>query len=355
MNKKKFNVAVLFGGSSAERDVSIASGIQVIKGLRTNGHNVLAIDTQRGLLSLEEEKNIFSSTILPLPPGTDSLAVVRHGATSLFASPLFSQVDVVFLALHGGSGENGTIQALLDLSNYAYTGSGHAGSALAMDKDMTKRLITAAGIPTPDWFMIPKDFNNFKEIENRFGFPLVVKANQQGSSIGVSIVKKEADLAAAIESARHYDPEVMIEKFILGRELTVGILHDKPLSVGEIIVKGEGTFDYANKYQPDHVTEIFPADIPKNIEEHAKELTLKAHQALKLSGYSRADFRLDSEGNLWFLEINTLPGMTTASLLPQSAKACGISFTELCEQICELAIAKKERKMDQKNPDSLAH
>ncbi len=342
MNNKKLNVAVLFGGNSEERDVSIASGAQVIAALRASGHHVLAVDTQQGLLSEEGEKALLGKTVSAAPPDEEALALVRRNPSALFSSPLFSEIDVVFLALHGGTGENGTMQAMLDFGGYTYTGSGHAASAVAMDKEMSKKLFVAAGIPTPDWIMVPLGLSDFKAVEARFGFPVVVKCNQQGSSVGMSIVKKEADLAAAIEVARGYDPEVMIEKFIPGREFTVGILEDKPLSVGEIIVGHDDVFDYTKKYQAGHVSEIFPADIPKEIEARAKELALKVHQALKLNGYSRSDFRLDDAGNLWCLEVNTLPGMTQTSLLPQSAKACGIGFTELCEKICDLAIRKKQ-------------
>ncbi|MFI0347561.1 MAG: D-alanine--D-alanine ligase [Chthoniobacterales bacterium] len=341
MNKKKMNVAVLFGGNSEERDVSIASAAQVIGALRSSGHHVLAIDTEQGLLSLEGEKALLSKKVSLLPPDEEALALARMNPSSIFSASLFSDVDVVFLALHGGTGENGTMQAMLDLGRYTYTGSGHAASAIAMDKDISKKLFVAADIPTPDWMMAPLGFHDVKTVETRFGFPVVVKGNQQGSSVGMSIVREKEKLSAAIDLARHYDSEVMIEKFIPGRELTVGILDGKPLSVGEIIVGHDDVFDYTKKYQAGHVSEIFPADIPKEIETRAKELALKVHRTLKLEGYSRSDFRLDDAGNLWCLEVNTLPGMTQTSLLPQSAKACGISFTELCEKICELAMQKK--------------
>lgn len=340
MPKRILKIALLFGGSSGERDVSIASGSAIFRALRSRGHHVFPVDTQRGLLSPEEEEEFIAASIDCLPPSHETLALAKKTPTHLFTLPLFSEVDLVFLALHSGMGEDGTIQSMLDFLDLPYTGSGHAASAIAMDKDISKQLFLTANIPTPDWVMVPTSAHNVDGIEARFGFPVVVKGNYQGSSVSLSIVRKAEDLPAAIALARHYDREVMIEKFIPGRELTVGILDDQSLSVGEIIMDQGRAFDYESKYQG-HTQEIFPADIPKEIERRAKELALKVHRTLKLRSYSRSDFRLDDQGNLWCLEVNTLPGMTNGSLLPQSAKACGISFPELCEKICALAIERK--------------
>lgn len=331
-------VAVLFGGTSEERDVSIASGAQVLQALREAGHEVIAVDTARGALAPAEERRLLSAGVAPVPPNENELALVRSGApATLTNAPELDRVDVVFLALHGGTGEDGTLQALLDLTGIPYTGSGHMASASAMDKDVSKRLFRAAGIPTPDWLMAPV---STEEAEESLGYPLVVKPNKQGSTVGLTVVKRPVDLEPAIQTAYRYDDEVMLERFVPGRELTVGIFADQPLAVGEIISKGE-IFDYESKYQEGGAEEIFPAKISEEQTHKVQELGLKVHRVLKLAGYSRVDFRMDPEEGLWCLEANTLPGMTKTSLLPQSAGAAGISFPELCERICGLAVEQR--------------
>jgi D-alanine-D-alanine ligase len=334
-------IAVLFGGTSSERDVSVASGAQVVKALHESGHEVLAVDTAQGVLGPAEQRRLLFTGVAPKPPKEEDLAIIRSEAAALTKSPAFKDVDLVFLALHGGIGEDGTIQAFLDLAKIPYTGSGHIGSANAMDKDISKRLFRAANIPTPDWRMAPIDP---VEVEQRLGYPLVVKPNKQGSTIGLTIVKRPEELSAAIEVAYRYDDEVMIEQFISGRELTVGILNETALAVGEIIPKGSDIFDYESKYQMGGAEEIFPADLTQEQTNAAQKLALKAHRALKLQDYSRADFRLDAQGCLWCLEVNTSPGMTATSLLPQSAKAMGINFPDLCDQICRLAADRHRKK-----------
>src|SRR5579864_137978 len=238
-------IAVLFGGTSEERDVSIASAAQVIPALRGLGHEVLAIDTATGRLTGDAEKKMLTSGVGPEPPSTTALASMRESALTLTnnASDI-RDVDVVFLALHGGAGEDGRVQAVLDLAGMAYTGSNHIASATAMDKDLSKRLFRAAGVPTADWLMAPA---HAAQVE-QFGWPVVVKPNKQGSTVGLSIVRRAAELSAALTLAARFDDEVMIERFIPGRELTVGVLEGCALPVGEIITRGE-VFDYEAKYQ----------------------------------------------------------------------------------------------------------
>lgn len=178
-----------------------------------------------------------------------------------------------------------------------------------------------------------------EEVEAALGFPVIVKPNQQGSTVGLTIVRRPEELAEAVETALRYDREVMLEQFVPGRELTVGVLDDRPLAVGEIVSKGE-VFDYESKYQEGGAEEIFPAALEPEVTRRVQELGLAVHRALKLEGYSRADFRMDAEGGLWCLEANTLPGMTRTSLMPQSAAAAGIGFGELCERICTLAVER---------------
>jgi D-alanine-D-alanine ligase len=234
----------------------------------------------------------------------------------------------------------GALQALLELIGLPYTGSGPMASAIAMDKDIAKRLFREAGVPTPGWLMAPAPV---AEVEARLGWPVVVKPSKQGSSVGLTVVRRPEDYAAAVELAFRYDDEVMIEQFIAGREVTVPVLGERALPVGEIIPKKE-IFDYECKYQPGMAEEIFPCDLPPDQARTVQELALAAHRALKLSIYSRIDFRLDGEGRFWCLEANTLPGMTAASLFPKGAQAAGIAFPEVCEQICRLSLEEHHRR-----------
>lgn len=335
-------IAVLFGGTSAERDVSVASGAQVVKALQEAGHDVLAVDTARGVLESGEQARLLASGVAPQPPKEEELAIIRSDTSALGKSGQLKNVDVVFLALHGGSGEDGTMQAFFDLAEIPYTGSGHRGSSNAMDKDTSKRLFRATGIPTPDWLMGRVSPNEL--LLRQLDFPVVVKPNSQGSTIGLSVVKSPDDLEPAFELASRYDDEIMIERFIAGRELTVGVLGERSLAVGEIIPAEAEIFDYASKYQKGGAREIFPADLSAEQTARAQDIALAAHRALKLQDYSRVDFRMDAAGELWVLEVNTLPGMTATSLLPQSAAAVGIGFAELCEEICQRAIERHRAK-----------
>ncbi len=278
MGQDKLKVAVLFGGSSEERDVSIASGAQVIQALRSAGHQVLAVDTASGLLGAEEERRLLASKVKEVPPDSDSLAIIRSGKQSLLSAGELAGVDVFFLALHGGTGEDGTLQALLDAGGFAYTGSGHLASAMAMDKDVAKRLFLAAGVETASWLMAPASEEAVRE---QLGFPLVVKPNSQGSTVGLSIVHSQAELQPAIELAGRYGDEVMLERFVAGREVTVGVLDDQALPVGEILLGGQEVFDYEHKYQAGAVREVFPADLPPAIAAEAQRLALKVHRALQ--------------------------------------------------------------------------
>ncbi len=328
-------IAVLFGGTSEERDVSIASAAQIIPALRALGHEVLAVDTATGRLAGPAEQRLLTSGVGPQPPSGSALAGMKRGAPALAAETAdMRDVDVVFLALHGGAGEDGRIQAVLDLAGLPYTGSNHIASATAMDKDLSKRLFRAAGVPTADWRMAPV---SAEEISGSLGWPVVVKPNKQGSTVGLSVVRSPDAFPAALALARRYDDEVMVERFIPGRELTVGVLEGRALPVGEIITPGE-VFDYQAKYQSGGAREIFPADLPEDVAARVQELAVRAHAALKLGAYSRIDFRLDPQGAAWCLEANSLPGMTAASLLPQAARAAGIGFSELVERICKAGL-----------------
>ncbi|MCW4458763.1 ATP-grasp domain-containing protein [Microbacterium sp. MPKO10] len=379
-------VAVLFGGASEERDVSIASASQIVPALRRQGHDVNVVDTAFGVIGRADEAAHLSPAVGNAPPTGLDLTVARQSDDALRLPAEVANVDLVFLALHGGTGEDGRLQALLELAGIPYTGSGPLGSGLALDKDISKSLLRDAGIRTPDWFMasgsVPRprtDVGTYEtgeatanagaetggerppgtapaeaapaeasasdaeaadttvhEIQTRLGFPVIVKPASQGSTVGLSVVRNPGDIADAVATASAFGP-VMIEAFIRGRELTVGVLDDEPLAVGEIIIHPDEAFTYQDKYQAGAVREVFPADIPSEIEDAARSIALHVHRTLRLDSYSRTDFRLDEHGTLWVIEANSLPGMTATSLLPQSAAAAGIDYDELCERICACA------------------
>jgi len=330
-------ITVLMGGPSAERNVSLASGIRIVLALKSCGHDVIAFDPSRGRISDEDQEKLASSAVGTEPPSLDSLARTTGGGflPALETMPEISGAEVVFLALHGEMGEDGTLQALLDMAGVKYTGSGHLASALAMDKDLSKKLFRVAGVQTADWLMAPA---SVEQVEKTLGLPVVVKPSKQGSTVGLTVVKQREQLEGAIAEAWKYDDEVMIEKFIPGRELTVGILGDTALPVGEIIPVHE-IYDYECKYTAGMAAEEFPAKLTAEETSEVQRQAMAAFKALKLGGYARIDFRLspsdDAGGGSGFycLEANTLPGMTELSLIPQGAAAAGISFAELCERI----------------------
>jgi D-alanine-D-alanine ligase len=335
-------ITVLMGGTSSERDVSLASGLRVADALRSHGHTVTTVDTVRGALTEGDERAMLAGPVMhALPPEPGALARLSSETLPATVRGLGSRhdADVVFIGLHGGQGEDGTLQALLDLTGVPYTGSGHLASALAMDKDLSKRLFREAGVRTPEWLMAPATDD---DIVAALGLPVIVKPSKQGSTVGLTLVKNRAEIQAAIAEALQYDDEVMIEQFIAGRELTVGILGDVALPVGEIIPKHE-IYDYECKYTPGMAREEFPAKLSAAETRAAQDQALLAFRALKLSGYARIDFRMTADGTFYCLEANTLPGMTELSLIPQAAAAAGISFPELCERIVHLAQKSKQK------------
>jgi D-alanine-D-alanine ligase len=331
-------VAVLMGGTSDEREVSLASGVQVARALRKVGHQVVVVDTAHGLLSGDEEARLLADGVHEEPPGANDLDRLDEGHTvALARDPSLGDVDVFFLAFHGGSGEDGTVQALLDVAGVAYTGSDRLGCSLAMDKEVTKRLLRDAGVPTPDWMTGPR---SVEEVIDGLGLPVIVKASGGGSSLRLVLAHDRPELLATIEDSRAWHDVVLFERYHSGRELTVGVLGDETLPVGEIVPQHE-IFDYECKYQPGMAQEIFPADIPEALSKRLRALALTAHRALRLRDYSRVDFIVDGDGQPWCLEANALPGMTANSLLPKAARAGGTEFPELCDRIVSLAAARK--------------
>jgi len=335
-------IAVLMGGTSEERDISLSSGAQVAAALREAGHEVVAVDTTRGALSGEEERRLLESGVRALPPTKQALDLLETGdTTALTDVPEVSDADLFFLALHGGQGEDGTLQSLLEIVGVPYTGSGPTGCVLAMDKDLTKRLLRDAGIPTPDWTMGPGP--TAEKVAVRLGLPLIVKAAHGGSSLRLRLAHDMQELADAVAEANDYDDAVVFEKFVRGREFTVGILGEEALPVGEIIPENE-IFDYECKYQPGMAAEIFPADIPGELAGRLRELALRTQRVLRLDDFSRVDFVVDEDGGIWCLEANSLPGMTANSLFPKAARAAGMSFSELCDRIARLALERRARR-----------
>jgi len=261
-------ITVLTGGSSAERSVALASAGQVTTALRSRGHDVVVVDTANGLVAADQEAGLLDTDVRPAPDDLDALADLERELLlgGLLDTPAVRDTEVLFLALHGGRGEDGTVQHLLDLAGLRYTGAGALASALAMDKDLSKQLFERVGVPVADWLMVCPERGVGADltgdvVERALGWPVVVKPSKQGSTVGLTVVQQEAGLGFAIQEALRHDDEVMLERFIPGRELTVGILGEEALAVGEIVPRHE-LFDYECKYTPGMSEEIFPADLP---------------------------------------------------------------------------------------------
>ncbi len=310
--KKRLQVALLAGGRSGEREVSLQGAQEVYKALDPQKYDVRRYD-----------------------PATDLGRLVADAA----------DIDVAFILLHGLYGEDGTIQGMLDLLDIPYQGSGVLGSALAMDKNLAKVLYREAGLPVPDWMMVTDNRQeHLSRIVETLGLPVVIKPVRQGSSLGMSIARSEGDLRDGITEALQYDREVMVEQFIAGREITGGVLGNDELialPLVEIIPGADyAFFNYEAKYKAGASREICPADLPAQITAKAQEYALAAHRALRLRGYSRTDMMVSDE-DIFLLETNTIPGMTPTSLLPQAARAHGLPFSALLDRLLELALEKK--------------
>lgn len=332
-------VIVLLGGNSPERDVSLVSGRAVGSALLRRGHRVTAVDTAGGrLVELDAKRGIGSE-----PPTT---VLVREGdavrAVEKLGAQAFGEVDVVFIALHGTGGEDGTIQAMLDAVGIPYTGSGVLASSVAMDKEVAKRIFRDIGVPTPRGFACPTDTPQaelVRRVAAECGWPAVVKPNAQGSSVGVSIVHAPDDLAGAVENAGAYDTRLLFETFIPGREMTVAILDGRALPVVEIVPHA-GFYDYRNKYTAGSSSYHVPADIPPAVARMLQRHAEACFAALRCRDFARIDFRLSPANEPYCLEVNTIPGMTATSLVPKAAQAAGIDFETLVENIVRAAAAR---------------
>jgi D-alanine-D-alanine ligase len=334
-------VVVLMGGHTAERAVSFSTGSGVAASLRRLGHEVVSIDAGTGRLlpagkELESAEEI--SETRDLAPVSPSLVRVSQ----------LDEADVVFIALHGGAGEDGTLQAVLDLTRKPYTGSGHLASAAAMDKALSKRLFEHAGVPTPRWLLVAAagpspDADDLAAVG---GFPLVFKPNDQGSTVGLSIVRGPREIEAAFALAGRHGREVLIEAYVPGRELTVGMLGPEPLPVVEIVPQHD-VYDYECKYTPGMSRYDVPADLPPELAAHLQDLARRAYEVLGCRGVARVDFRLDPENRPSCLEVNTVPGMTPTSLVPMAARAAGLTYDDLVRRMVEMALSDaRERNRD---------
>lgn len=306
---------VLMGGMSAEREVSLKTGEAVAAGLVKAGHEVLKYD-----LSVEAGRDI----------------------KSFVASSQLDAAEVVFLALHGGEGEDGRIQALLDLVGKVYTGSGVLASALCMDKTFSKMVFERHGIPTPAWFEAPGPAALAEAGDNMAsigGYPVVVKPVDQGSTIGISIVEEAGALEPAISLARKYSDRLIFERYIPGRELSVAIVGDEVFPVIEVVPE-DGFYDYERKYTKGKSSYHCPADIDDAVSNRISREAFAAYRALGCEGFARVDLRLSEHGSPFFLEINTIPGMTETSLVPMAAAQGGYSFSELVDTIVKEALGK---------------
>lgn len=345
------NIVVLCGGLSAERDVSITGGTLVARALRERGHNTVLIDSFFGCTeTYSDPRELFTrpqeGSISPVGEKEPDLEAIKAARNQQDDSVLGSNVieicrvaDITFLALHGEEGENGKLQATLDVMGIKYTGSGYLGSALAMNKTLSKELFLRADIPTPWGITVYRDQKPY----NNVGFPCVVKPCSGGSSVGTSIVSDPKDYETALELAFKYEKAVIVENYIQGRELTVGILDGSAMPVVEIIPK-KGFYDYKNKYQAGLTEELCPAPLTHEEREKIQRLAEKVHKLLMLEAYSRVDFLMDEKGEMYCLEANTLPGMTPTSLVPLMAKEMGMSYGELCEELIRVSLKKYEQE-----------
>lgn len=301
-------VAVLKGGRSAERGISLVTGSQVGDALRTLGHEVVEVDT--GDIA-------FIGTLRAMRPA------------------------VAFICLHGRFGEDGTVQGLLELLDIPYVGSGVLASALAMDKVVSKHLFVQCGLPTPPFVRVRAGEPwTVDEIVGALGPRLVVKPASEGSSVGMTIVHEPGELAGGIEIALELDLDVLIERFIAGTEVTVGVLGNRdPVALPTLEVVPENEYyDFESKYVPGMSAHIVPARVSEEVRDECQRIAIAAHLALGCRGVSRTDTIVDEDGRVWLLEVNTIPGMTPTSLLPDAARAAGIEFPQLCERLVRLAL-----------------
>ncbi len=338
-------IAVVCGGLSNERDVSITSGSCVARALREKGHKVVLLDLYYGYSGkymdpaelFEREQEDLRYSVREETPDIEKMIADGDGSRiGKNVIEICRAADISFLALHGEDGENGKVQATFDMFGIRYTGSGYLGSALAMNKELSKVLFRHSGIPTPAGIVLEKGAESYEDV----GFPCVVKPCSGGSSVGTSIVYSRDEYDAALEFAFRFEARVLVERYVKGRELTVGVMDGRAMPVIEIIPKS-GWYDYKNKYQAGLTEELCPAPLSPEDTDRVQRLAERVAEALMIDVYCRADFLMDeSDGQLYCLEANTLPGMTPTSLVPQMGAAQGMDFGEVCEKIIAVSMEK---------------
>lgn len=342
------NIIVLCGGTSTERDVSLVTGEQVCRALRNAGENAILLDVFVG----NEEKDLntlfddraydIEKEIEYIKENAKDIEVLKTQRRDFFGPKVMDackKADIVFMALHGANGEDGRVQAAFDLAKIKYTGCDYLSSAMAMNKAVTKQIFKAAGVPCARSISVKKTEKDKDIKKYEMEYPLVVKTNCGGSSIGVFIVKNDEEYKNALEEVFKLEDEAVIEDYISGREFSVGVIDYKALPIIEIIPK-EGFYDYENKYKPGATLDKCPAEIPEDVEIKMRKAAEKAAKALGLSVYCRIDILTDKDFNCYCLEANTLPGMTPTSLLPQEALADGMNFEELCLHLIDISLKK---------------
>ncbi len=338
-------IAVLAGGTSTERDVSLVSGAQIYKALKSEGHDVLLLDVFLGL-ETEDIDSVFTrgdellgniESVKESNPDIEAVKALRADGDKVFFGPnvieICKKADIVFMALHGENGENGKVQAAFDLNGIKYTGNDYISSALAMDKALAKEIFAIYGISTPKGYALKK----CEEDNHTPEYPSVVKVTDGGSSIGVYIVHNGDEYEKAKKEAFRLGNEVVVERFINGREFSVGVIKGKALPVIEIAPK-EGFYDYKNKYQEGSTIETCPAVLSDADTKRIQKMAEDVFGALRLNQYARIDIMMDQSGDIFALEANTLPGMTPMSLMPQEALAAGMNYVEFCEKIIKIAL-----------------
>ena len=342
-------IVVLCGGVSAERDVSIVSGTLAAKALLSRGHDVVLMDLYFGYNQpYDMSEEIFTRELVEVgaaigekAPDIEEIKKMRTQNNSSRVGDNVIEIcraaDIVFLALHGEDGEDGKIQALFDLEGIKYTGTGALGSAIAMNKDVSKRLLEQAGVKTPRGAVVSRDTSESSPV----GFPCFVKPCSRGSSVGASIANSEDEYKTALAFAFEYDDKAIVEQYIKGRECDVGVIAGRALPVIEICPK-TGFYDYKNKYQSGMTDEFCPANLPEKITEKLLCAAERVFETLLFDVYGRMDFIVDEGGEIYCLEGNTLPGLTPLSLLPQEAAVTGMSYAELCETIVRESLKKYE-------------
>ncbi|MBR5094012.1 MAG: D-alanine--D-alanine ligase [Oscillospiraceae bacterium] len=353
-------IVVLGGGISTERQVSLVSATSVCRALRSLGHQAVFVDLFLGLegydgplgaLFEQEDGRCGQVAIGKTAPDLDAVRASRKDKSPSRIGKGVLEIcrlaDLVFLGLHGKDGEDGKIQATLDLLGVPYTGSGPLGSAMAMDKAVAKRIMASCGVLTPAWQEIRYSAEDIPRLTESLPVPCAVKIVGGGSSIGVALPDDRDGLRAALEEILRYGDRAVVEEKIVGREITVPVFDGEALSPIEIVPPEGMGFDYVTKYQSgeEGAREICPAQIDDAARELVSQAALKIHKALGLSVYSRTDFILDGEGRAWCLEVNTLPGMTPNSLIPKAAKVAGMSYEELCEQIVLLSLKERAKAL----------